>query len=201
MAKGLRLVHSTLGAVPAVIKKYSNRRLYNTVTSSYVTLGQLATLARDGTEFVVYDATNGNDITRSVLIQIIAEKENGPVGLLPLAFLRQLTTYYGDSLETLVPGYLEQCMLALARSQDQMRQYLQVSGGGPNQAERLEEMSRRNLSAFEDMLHEVEVDAKEDDVESPTTEEVNALRNRLGDMEKMLQKLVHSGRSRPINEQ
>ena len=201
MAKRLTLVHSTPGAFPAVIKKYSNRRLYNTVTSSYVTLGQLATMAKDGTEFVVYDATNGDDITRSVLIQIVAEKESGSGGLLPLTFLRQLTTYYGDSLETLVPGYLEHCMLALARSQDQMRQYLQASGGGPDQAERLEEMSRRNLTAFEEMLGADEENSKDGDAESPTTEEVEALRDRLGDMEKTLQDLVRAGRPRPINDQ
>jgi polyhydroxyalkanoate synthesis repressor PhaR len=201
MTKGLGLVHSTPGAFPAVIKKYSNRRLYNTVTSSYVTLGQLATLARDGTQFVVYDATTGEDITRSVLVQIVAEKESGAGGLLPLAFLRQLITYYGDNLETLVPGYLEHCMLALARSQDQMRQYLQASGGGPDQAERLEEMSRRNLTAFKDMLGEAEKGAKEEGVESPTIQDMDALRNRLGDIEKLLQKLVHAERPRPINDQ
>jgi polyhydroxyalkanoate synthesis repressor PhaR len=199
MAKGLRLVHSTPGVFPAVIKKYSNRRLYNTVTSSYVTLSQLATMAKDGTEFVVYDATTGDDITRTVLVQIIAEKEGGSDGMLPLAFLRQLTTYYGDSLETLVPGYLEHCMLALARSQDQMRQYLQATGGGPDQAERLEEMSRRNLTAFEDMLGAAEEDAKDDSEESSTTEDLEALRDRLGDIEKTLQDLVRAGRPRTID--
>jgi polyhydroxyalkanoate synthesis repressor PhaR len=199
MAKGLRLVHSTPGAFPTVIKKYTNRRLYNTVTSSYVTLVQLATMAKDGTEFVVYDATTGDDITRSVLVQIIAEKESSSDGMLTLAFLRQLTTYYGDSLETLVPGYLEHCMLALARSQDQMRQYLQATGGGPDQAERLEEMSRRNLTAFEDMLGAAEDDAKDDTAENPTTEDVEALRDRLGDIEKTLQDLVRAGRPRKID--
>jgi len=164
-----------------------------------VTLSQLATMAKDGTEFVVYDATTGDDITRTVLVQIIAEKEGGSDGMLPLAFLRQLTTYYGDSLETLVPGYLEHCMLALARSQDQMRQYLQATGGGPDQAERLEEMSRRNLTAFEDMLGAAEEDAKDDSEESSTTEDLEALRDRLGDIEKTLQDLVRAGRPRTID--
>jgi polyhydroxyalkanoate synthesis repressor PhaR len=193
MTRGLRIIHSTPGAFPAVIKKYSNRRLYNTETSSYVTLDQLASMAREGTEFVVYDATTGDDITRLVLVQIIAEKESGSDGLLPLTFLRQLAMYYGDSLEPLVPGYLEQCMQALARSQDQMRQYLQVSGGASDQADRLEEMSRRNLSAFERSLQEA--DTKEDDSKSPTTEDMDELRNRLGDLENMIQEMVRTGRS------
>jgi polyhydroxyalkanoate synthesis repressor PhaR len=197
MTRGLRIIHSTPGAFPVVIKKYSNRRLYNTETSSYVTLDQLASMARAGTEFIVYDATTGDDITRLVLVQIVAEKESSSGGLLPLIFLRQLAMYYGDSLEPLVPGYLEQCMRALARSQDQMRQYLKVSGGAPDQADRLEEMSRRNFSAFEQTLQKV--DAKEDDFKRSTTEVVDELRDRLGDLENMVQEMLGTGGFSPLD--
>ncbi len=197
MTRGLRIIHSTPGAFPAVIKKYSNRRLYNTETSSYVTLDQLASMARAGTEFIVYDATTGDDITRLILVQIVAEKESSSDGLMSLTFLRQLTMYYEDSLEPLLPGYLEQCMLALARSQDQMRQYLQVSRGAPDQADRLEEMSRRNFSAFERTLQNV--DAKEDDSKNSTTEVVDELRDRVGDLENLVQEMLRTGRFSPLD--
>ena len=92
---------------PVVIKKYANRRLYNTQTSSYVTLDHLAQMVKDGTEFEVRDARTGEDITRSVLTQIIFEEEAKGQNLLPIKFLRQLIRFYGDSLQAFVPGYLD----------------------------------------------------------------------------------------------
>src|SRR5579863_8214978 len=96
------------GEKPVVVKKYANRRLYNTATSSYVTLDDLAKMIKKGGEFVVYDAKTGEDITRPVLTQIIVEEEQKGQNLLPISFLRQLISFYGDSMQFLVPGYLEQ---------------------------------------------------------------------------------------------
>src|ERR1700753_2623041 len=93
---------------PVVIKKYANRRLYNTATSSYVTLDDLSAMVKEGGEFVVYDAKTGEDITRSVLTQIIVEEEQKGQNLLPISFLRQLISFYGDSMQWLVPGFLGQ---------------------------------------------------------------------------------------------
>ena len=107
-----------------VIKKYANRRLYNTATSSYVTLDTLCAMVKDGQNFVVHDAKSGADITRSVLTQIIFEEESKGQNLLPISFLRQLIGLYGDSLQTMVPSYLESTMSAFAHNQDQIRQHL-----------------------------------------------------------------------------
>jgi polyhydroxyalkanoate synthesis repressor PhaR len=138
------------------IKKYANRRLYNTATSNYVTLDHLCHMVKEGTEFVVYDAKTGEDITRSVLTQIIVEEENkGGQTMLPVSFLRQLIGFYGDSLQGLVPGYLELSMKTFARNQEQMRNYLEsvhdTLGGifpfGP-----FEEMGKRNMQMFEQAM-------------------------------------------------
>ena len=108
---------------PVVIKKYANRRLYNTATSAYVTLDHLSQMVKDKTDFVVYDAKTGEDITRSVLTQIIFEEESkGGQTLLPIPFLRQLISFYGDSLQGVVPQYLEMSMSQFARNQEQMRE-------------------------------------------------------------------------------
>ncbi len=104
-----------------VIKKYANRRLYNTATSSYITLDQLARIVKDGTDFVVQDAKSGEDITRAVLTQIIVEEESKGANLLPISFLKQLIGFYGDSMQTFVPRYLELSMESLAKNQEQVR--------------------------------------------------------------------------------
>src|SRR5262249_33707608 len=109
---------------PITIKKYANRRLYNTATSSYVTLDHLCQMVKDGVDFVVFDAKSGEDITRSVLTQIIVEEESKGQNLLPINFLRQLISFYGDNLQFLLPRYLEQSMESFALNQEQMRKYL-----------------------------------------------------------------------------
>src|SRR5712664_4368062 len=114
---------------PVVVKKYANRRLYNTATSSYVTLDDLAQMIKEGGDFVAYDAKTGEDITRSVLTQIIVEQEQKGKNLLPISFLRQIISLYGDSMQFLVPGYLEQAMIAFARNQEQMRKNLRATFG------------------------------------------------------------------------
>ena len=108
---------------PITIKKYANRRLYNTGTSTYVTLEDLATMVKDGDDFVVFDAKTGEDITRSVLAQIIFEQENkeGGQNLLPINFLRQLIRFYGDSMQMLVPRYLEVSLESLTQEQEKFR--------------------------------------------------------------------------------
>jgi len=138
---------------PITIKKYANRRLYNTATSSYVTLEHLCRMVKDGIDFVVYDAKSGEDITRSVLTQIIVEEESkGGQNLLPIAFLRQLIRFYGDSLGGLVPRYLETSMQAFLHNEQQMRQYLQNALDGLFPFNPFEEMGRQNMALFESAM-------------------------------------------------
>ncbi len=140
-------------ARPVVVKKYANRRLYNTEASSYVTLEDLATMVRQGRDFVVYDAKTGEDITRSVLTQIIVEEEAKGRNLLPESFLRQLITFYGDSLQTVLPRYLEFAMAGFAKQQEQMRHSLEQAMGGlmpfPGAFGGLEEMRKQNMAMME----------------------------------------------------
>jgi polyhydroxyalkanoate synthesis repressor PhaR len=140
---------TTKTAEPVTIKKYANRRLYNTGTSTYVTLEDLAAMVKSGEDFVVYDAKSGDDITRSVLTQIIFEQENKEgQNLLPITFLRQLIRFYGDSMGMLVPRYLDISMGSLTREQGKFRdQMAQAFGGSPFGA--LEEQVRRNMEMFE----------------------------------------------------
>src|SRR6266699_2295455 len=139
------------GTKQVVVKKYANRRLYNTATSSYVTLDDLATLIKEGGDFVVQDAKTGEDLTRSVMTQIIVEQEQKGQNLLPISFLRQLISFYGDSMQFLVPGYLEQAMIAFAGNQDQMRDSLQATFGIFPFGQ-FEEMGKQNIALFERAL-------------------------------------------------
>lgn len=142
---------------PVKIKKYANRRLYNTATSSYVTLDHLCQMVKQGTDFVVHDAKTGEDITRSVLTQIIVEEEaKSGQNMLPVSFLRQLISFYGDNLQALVPRYLENSMAAFARNQEQMRAAMQQAFGGmfpfPNSMGAMEEMGKQNLAMFQNAM-------------------------------------------------
>ena len=132
-----------------VVKKYANRRLYNTETSSYITLENLAEMIRGGRDFVVYDAKSGEDITRGVLTQIIVEEESKGSALLPTTFLRQLIGFYGDSLQGVVPRYLEHAMANFARQQQQMRQAVQQTFTPFMPFGGVEELSRQNLAMIE----------------------------------------------------
>ncbi len=137
---------------PVVIKKYANRRLYNTATSAYVTLDHLSQMVKDKTDFVVYDAKTGEDITRPVLTQIIFEEESkGGQTLLPIPFLRQLISFYGDSLQGVVPQYLEMSMTQFARNQEQMRRYMQ-NAFGFNPFQQFESMGKQNMAMFEQAM-------------------------------------------------
>ena len=135
-------------SAPVVIKKYANRRLYNTATSAYVTLDHLSQMVKEKIDFVVYDAKTGEDITRPVLTQIIVEEESKGHTLLPIPFLRQLISFYGDSLQGVVPQYLEMSMTQFARNQEQMRSYMQ-NAFGFNPFQQFESMGKQNMAMFE----------------------------------------------------
>jgi polyhydroxyalkanoate synthesis repressor PhaR len=178
---------------PVVVKKYANRRLYNTESSSYITLDNLADMVRAGRDFVVYDARTGDDITRGVLTQIIVEEENKGRALLPTNFLRQLIGFYGDSLGGVVPRYLEQTMSAIARQQEQMREAMQQTMGTllpPG----LEEMRRQNIAMMERAMtlftpfyRAPESDAAADNIAAaPVSEEVQALRDEVAQLRALL---------------
>lgn len=133
---------------PIVVKKYANRRLYNTATSSYVTLDYLSEMVKNGQEFVVHDAKSGDDITHSVLTQIIFEEENKGENLLPIQFLRQLIQFYGDNLQSFVPSYLEMSMDAFSKNQDQMRDQMRSTFGATPGYSFFEEAARQNMMLF-----------------------------------------------------
>jgi polyhydroxyalkanoate synthesis repressor PhaR len=135
---------------PVVIKKYANRRLYNTASSSYVTLEHLADMVREGVDFVVYDAKTNEDLTRSVLTQIIFEEENKGAGnLLPLQFLRQLIRFYGDSMQALLPSYLEMSLDGFARQRERMQKDFAGAFGGGEALDRFQDQVRQNLQLFD----------------------------------------------------
>jgi polyhydroxyalkanoate synthesis repressor PhaR len=136
-----------------VIKKYANRRLYNTATSTYVTLEDLAKMVKDGSDFIVYDAKSGEDITRSVLTQIIFEEENKEGNnLLPINFLRQLIRFYGDSMQGMVPNYLEFSMGNLMKDQDKLKKQMTDVFGGGDAMKLVEETAKRNMQMFQDSM-------------------------------------------------
>lgn len=137
-----------------VIKKYANRRLYNTDTSSYVTLEDLAQMVRSDKEFVVYDAKTGDDLTHAVLTQIIVEQEgrSGGQALLPIPFLRQLIRFYDDSLARMVPSYLQLSLETLSREQERFRSQMASSWGPSAAFEAYQEQTRRNLALFEQAM-------------------------------------------------
>ena len=186
-----------------VIKKYANRRLYNTQTSSYVTLDVLSQMVKDGTDFVVYDAKSGEDITRSVLTQIIFEEEGKGANLLPIGFLRQLIGYYGDRLETVVPSFLEMSMDSFAQNQEQIREQFTSTFDPSNSFKNFEAITRKNLSMFEQAMSMFSPFEKqtgtadegaaegpgEPSSESPDSE-LSVLRNQLDSMQAQLNALA-----------
>ena len=136
---------------PVIIKKYANRRLYNTDTSTYVTLEDLAEMVRSERDFVVFDAKTGEDLTHAVLTQIIVEQESRGTNLLPIGFLRQLIRFYGDSMQRLVPSYLEFSLDSLTRQQEDYRQKFATTFGTAA-FEAMQEQVRKNFITFEKAL-------------------------------------------------
>ena len=137
---------------PTIVKKYANRRLYDTGRSSYVTLDDLYEMVKEEHDFVVYDAKSGEDLTRSVLTQIIVDKESKGENMLPIGFLRQLIGFYGDNIQSLVPNYLEHSLDSFTQKQDDFRQHINRSIEGMFAVNALEEMSKRNMEIFEKTL-------------------------------------------------
>ena len=137
---------------PVVVKKYANRRLYNTESSSYITLENLADMVRAGRDFVVYDAKTGDDITRGVLTQIIVEEEGKGHNMLPTNFLRQLIGFYGGAMQGVVPGYLDQAMKAFTQHQEQMQATMKKTVGSMSTLfpfGNMEEIGRQNLAMID----------------------------------------------------
>jgi len=178
---------------PITIKKYANRRLYNTGTSTYVTLEDLAAMVKTGEDFVVYDAKTGEDITRSVLAQIIFEQENKEgQSLLPITFLRQLIRFYGDSMQMLVPRYLEQSIDTFTKEQGKFRaQMAQAFGAGAFGP--LEDQVRRNMEMFEKTFAMfapfARGQAKSEGDKPSSGGEIDELKQKLDEMQKRLDKL------------
>ena len=185
-----------------VIKKYANRRLYNTASSSYVTLEHLADMVKKGIDFVVYDAKTNEDITRSVLTQIIFEEESQGQSLLPIQFLRQLISFYGNSLQAFLPSYLELSLAAFTQQQERMRSQLAAlgQGGGINT---YEEQIRQNLALFDRAMkmfspfayapraEEPPASKPEPPQQSAASEEALAdLRKRMEEMQAQIEKLA-----------
>jgi polyhydroxyalkanoate synthesis repressor PhaR len=139
-------------AEPVVIKKYANRRLYNTAASSYVTLDHLSEMVREGVDFVVQDAKSGEDITRSVLTQIIFEQESRGQNLLPVQFLRRLIRFYGDQMQGFLPPYLEMSMESFAKAQEQMRENMSRAFGASTPMAAFEEQAQRNMQLFQQAM-------------------------------------------------
>ena len=139
---------------PVVIKKYANRRLYNTDTSTYVTLDDLAAMVKSGRDFVVFDAKTGDDLTHSVLTQIIVEQESrmGSQTLLPIPFLRQLIRFYGDGIERLVPSYLQISLDTLTKEQERFRKAFAGAFTPAGAFEAYQEQARKNLAMFEQAM-------------------------------------------------
>ncbi len=179
-----------------VIKKYANRRLYNTEKSCYVTLDHLAQMVREGTDFVVRDAKSGEDITRSVLTQIIFEQESKGQNLLPVNFLRQLIGMYGDTLEGLVPGYLEQSMRAFSQNHDKMQEQIASAISANPMMSGFESMTKSNMewmqnaismfSPFVQNTPKPEADPQDPEAES----EFDSLKAQLAAMQEQLSKLM-----------
>lgn len=194
---------------PVTIKKYANRRLYNTGTSTYVTLEDLANMVKEGEDFVVYDAKNGEDITHSVLTQIIFEQENKGQNLLPIAFLRQIIRFYGDSMQMLVPRYLEASIDSFTKDQGKFRDHLSQTLAGTTFPGApfvgLDETVRRNMEVFERAFHMFLPFPKGDEPAAPATpvaapaaatpqpervDELDALKRQMADMQAKLEQLV-----------
>ncbi len=183
-----------------VIKKYANRRLYNTATSSYVTLDHLCRMVRDGEDFVVRDAKSGDDITHQVLTQIIVEQEAKGQNLLPLSFLRQMIRLYGDNVQAFVPRYLELAMETFARNQGDIRAQMDKTFGGMFPVKELEAMAQHNVELMQRTMEmfppftagRTTADSKPETREGAA--DVNAVLDKLDEMQAQIDAL--SGRAR-----
>ena len=177
------------GNGPVIIKKYANRRLYNTETSSYITLDHLAAMTREGRDFKVIDAKSEDDITHNVLTQIIMEEEARGSQMLPVNFLRQLISLYGDSMQAMVPGYLEASMESFRRNQEQFKST--IEGAFANSP--FAEMAKRNLAMFEAAATAFKPGQGDAGAEAPAAQggdDVAALKAELARLQDKIEKLA-----------
>lgn len=188
---------------PIIIKKYANRRLYNTETSSYITLETLAQMVRQGRDFKVVDAKTGDDITRTVLTQIIVEEEAQGKNMLPVSFLRELIAMYGDNMQALMPQYLDASMEAFRRNQEQFRKALEGAFGsgafGP-----FEQIAKQNMAMFEaaagmftgqkaktqDAGEKMEAAPEQPETEKASRDELAELKAQMAELQSRLDKLT-----------
>ena len=195
-----------------VIKKYANRRLYNTGSSSYVTLEHLREMVKEGVDFVVYDAKTNEDITRSVLGQIIFEEESrGEQNLLPIQFLRQLISFYGGQMQSLVPSYLELSLNAFAQQQERMREQFAGAFGGGDAYGAFQDQVRQNMALFERAMkmftpfaymRPEDAQAAQSKAESAATQgaaqaspdSLTELKARVEEMQRQIERLASGGR-------
>jgi polyhydroxyalkanoate synthesis repressor PhaR len=186
---------------PVIVKKYANRRLYNTESSSYITLENLAEMVRKDRDFVVYDAKSGEDITRSVLTQIIVEEEGKGHAMLPTNFLRQLIGFYGDNVQSVVPRYLDQAMASFSRQQKEMRAAMQKTLGTflpPG----MEDVGRKNMAMMERAMtlftpfYSERDPEDETEVPNEVQEEIVSLREEV----ERLQQQLAAARAKPKKE-
>lgn len=193
----------------AVVKKYANRRLYNTASSSYVTLDDLSKMVRDGDDFVVFDAKTGEDLTRSILTQIILEEDGKGRNLLPTNFLRQLIRFYDDSLHAFLPRYLEMSMENFSSNQDQIRSYIDGTLGRFFPMGQFEDMTRQNIALFQKaatMFNPAAAQQSADnghakpesaDPSADTAKDIQNLNAKIESLQAELSKMVESHRGKP----
>ncbi len=167
-----------------IIKKYANRRLYNTETSSYITLEHLAAMTREGRDFKVVDAKTDDDITHNVLTQIIMEEESRGQTMLPVNFLRQLISMYGDSMQAMVPGYLEASMDGFRRNQAQFKSAVE----GAFAHSPFAEIAKRNIAMFEAATAAFKPGGAPD-AAARKDDEIAALKSQLADLQAKVEKL------------
>ena len=179
------MAESKQGDEPIVIKKYANRRLYNTRSSSYITLDHLAKMTRDEVAFKVIDAKSGTDITHSILTQIIMEEESGAEPMLPTSFLRQLIAMYGNSMQALLPGYLEASMDHFRENQAKLRKAIEDSVA----ANPLAQMAQRNMEMFKAAATAF-VPGARDVAKGSGKDEIAALKAQMAEMQKKLDALA-----------
>ena len=189
-----------------IIKKYANRRLYNTATSAYVTLEDLAKMVREGVEFVVYDAKTEDDLTRQILTQIIFEEESRGEALLPVQFLRQLIGFYGGQMQGVLPSYLEMSLDSFTRQQEQIRGQFSKAFGATPGAGLMDEAVKRNMAMFSEAMKMwpgfgavMPKAPSASDAAPPVTDPLAMMQRQMEEMRDQLDRLAKAGSGAPSN--
>ncbi|MBJ7446385.1 MAG: polyhydroxyalkanoate synthesis repressor PhaR [Brevundimonas sp.] len=189
-----------------IIKKYANRRLYNTATSAYVTLEDLAKMVRDGVEFVVYDAKTEDDLTRQILTQIIFEEESRGEALLPVQFLRQLIGFYGGQMQGVLPSYLEMSLDSFTRQQEQIRGQFSKAFGATPGAGLMDEAVKRNMAMFSEAMKMwpgfgavMPKAPATSETPPPVTDPLAMMQRQMEEMRDQLDRLAKAGSGTPSN--